>query len=149
VRSQELCGWAARLHEIGLDIAHQHYHKHGAYVLENADMPGFSRQEQRLLAALVRAHRRKFPSGLLKGMSGNGRLVEHLAVLVRLAVLLHRGRTDIGPVSIVGGPRSLDLRFSPGWLEAHPLTVTDLLDEADFLKAGGFELKVPALLPER
>ena len=51
--------WAARLHEIGLDVAHSGYHRHGAYLLENADMPGFPREEQRLLAALVGGHRRK------------------------------------------------------------------------------------------
>ena len=52
-------GWAARLHEIGLDVSHSHYQKHGAYLLENADMPGFPREEQMLLAALVGGHRRK------------------------------------------------------------------------------------------
>ena len=51
--------WAARLHEIGLDVAHSGYHRHGAYLLENADMPGFAREEQQLLARLVGSHRRK------------------------------------------------------------------------------------------
>jgi exopolyphosphatase/guanosine-5'-triphosphate,3'-diphosphate pyrophosphatase len=142
-RSLELCSWAARLHEIGLDIAHSHYHKHGGYVLENSDMPGFSTQEQRLLAALVRVHRRKFPSGLFKNVPATARLVEHLAVLLRLAVLLHRSRTDVGEVTVVGNRRSLEVRFAPGWLEAHPLTQADLQEEAEFLRMGGFELKTP------
>ena len=51
--------WAARLHEIGLDVSHSGYHRHGAYLLENADMPGFPREEQQLLARLVGGHRRK------------------------------------------------------------------------------------------
>ncbi len=51
--------WAARLHEIGLDVAHSGYHRHGAYLLENADMPGFAREEQQLLASIVGGHRRK------------------------------------------------------------------------------------------
>ena len=143
VRSHEMCGWAARLHEIGLDIAHSQYHKHGAYVLENADMPGFSRQEQRLLSALVRAHRRRFPTGLWKDMPGSPRVAEHLAVLLRLAVLLHRSRGDVGDVSLSAARRALTLRFPPGWLEAHPLVGADLLEEAELLRAGGFELIVP------
>ncbi|NTV97242.1 MAG: exopolyphosphatase, partial [Thiobacillus sp.] len=49
--------WAARLHEIGINIAHSGFHKHGAYILENADMPGFSRRYQTRVAALVRASR--------------------------------------------------------------------------------------------
>lgn len=145
-RSLELCSWAAKLHEIGLDIAHSHYHKHGGYVLENSDMPGFSRQEQHVLAALVRAHRRKFPSGLFKNVPATARLIEHLAVLLRLAVLLHRSRTDVGDVIVVGNRRSLEVHFSPGWLEAHPLTQADLQEEAEFLRAGGFELKTPAVV---
>jgi exopolyphosphatase / guanosine-5'-triphosphate,3'-diphosphate pyrophosphatase len=144
LRSHELCSWAARLHEIGLDVAHSHYHKHGAYLLAHGDMPGFSRHEQRLLSMLVRAHRRKFPSGLWRELGGNERLVEHLAVLLRLAALLHRGRAEIGEVAVVGGRRSLEIRFAPGWLDAHPLTLADLLEEAELLRAGGFELKVPA-----
>lgn len=143
VRSYEMCGWAARLHEIGLDIAHSQYHKHGAYVLENADMPGFSRQEQRVLSALVRAHRRRFPSALWKDMPGSPRVAEHLAVVLRLAVLLHRSRGEACDVSVSAGRRSLTLRFPPNWLEAHPLAHADLLEEAELLKAGGFELNVP------
>jgi exopolyphosphatase/guanosine-5'-triphosphate,3'-diphosphate pyrophosphatase len=144
-RSLELGSWAARLHEIGLDIAHSHYHKHGAYVLENSDMPGFSQQEQRMLAVLVRAHRRKFPGSLWKTLPESARRVEHVAVLLRLAVLLHRSRTDVPEVTVIGARRSLELRFPPGWLEAHPLTQADLQEEAAFLEAGDFELELPTL----
>jgi exopolyphosphatase / guanosine-5'-triphosphate,3'-diphosphate pyrophosphatase len=143
LRSNELCSRAARLHEIGLDVAHSHYHKHGEYLVANGDMPGFSRHEQRLLSMLVRAHRRKFPVGLWRALSADDRIVENLAVLLRLAALLHRPRTEVPSVSVVGGRRSLELRFAPGWLEAHPLTHADLLEEAELLRAGGFELKLP------
>jgi exopolyphosphatase/guanosine-5'-triphosphate,3'-diphosphate pyrophosphatase len=56
--SRRLLSWAARLHEIGLSISWSGYHKHGAYLVSNSDMPGFSRQEQALLAALILGHRR-------------------------------------------------------------------------------------------
>lgn len=144
-RSVELCSWAARLHEIGLDIAHSHYHKHGAYVLENADMPGFTQQEQRLLAGLVRAHRRKFPGPLFRSLPTKARLVEHLSVLLRLSVLLHRSRTPIDRVTVTAGKRSLDVAFGEGFLEAHPLTQADLQEEADFLKEAGFDLRFPGV----
>src|SRR5690606_28847693 len=52
---------AARLHELGLAIAHSQYQVHGAYVLQHSDIAGFSVPEQRMLAALVRTHRRKVP----------------------------------------------------------------------------------------
>ena len=141
-RSIELCTWAARLHEIGLDIAHSHYHKHGAYVLENADLPGFSLQEQRLLATLVRAHRRKFPTSVFRSLPAKARLVEHLAVLVRLAVLLHRSRSDVPEVKLLAGRRRLEVRFPPGWLEAQPLTLADLQEEIELLGEADFELRI-------
>jgi exopolyphosphatase/guanosine-5'-triphosphate,3'-diphosphate pyrophosphatase len=149
IRSHELCSWAARLHEIGLDVAHSHYHKHGAYLIAHGDMPGFSRQEQRLLAALVRAHRRKFPSGLWKELADNDRFVEHLAVLLRVAALLHRSRSELGEVTVVGGRRALEVRFTPGWLEQRALIAADLTEEAELLRAGGFELKLPGIVAER
>src|SRR5262249_41164302 len=86
--------WAARLHEIGLDVSHSGYHRHGAYLLENADMPGFSREEQRLLARLVGGHRRKLSlEGVEELVPPWDRSAVYLIVLLRLAVLLHRGRS--------------------------------------------------------
>ena len=65
---QDTLRWAADLHEIGLAVSHNEYHKHGAYLVQNADMAGFSRQEQVWIAALVRGHRRKFPAQVLDGL---------------------------------------------------------------------------------
>jgi len=97
--------WAARLHEIGLDVSHSGYHRHGAYLLENADMPGFPREEQRLLARLVGAHRRKLSlEGVEELVPPWDRSALHLIVLLRLAVLLHRGRsTHRAPGARPGG----------------------------------------------
>jgi len=53
----ELLIWAARLHELGMGVAHTQYHKHGAYIIENSDLLGFSLAEQSALALLVRYHR--------------------------------------------------------------------------------------------
>jgi exopolyphosphatase/guanosine-5'-triphosphate,3'-diphosphate pyrophosphatase len=76
---------------------------------------------------------------------GSERLLEHLAVLLRLAVLLHRSRGDAPRLDLVAGRRALELRFPPGWLEQHPLTHADLLEEAAVLEGSGFELKVPVM----
>jgi len=38
-----ILGWAARLHEIGLAINYSGIHKHSAYILQNTDLPGFTR----------------------------------------------------------------------------------------------------------
>jgi exopolyphosphatase/guanosine-5'-triphosphate,3'-diphosphate pyrophosphatase len=137
--------WAARLHEIGLDVAHSGYHRHGAYLLEHADLPGFAREEQRLLARLVGAHRRRL---LLDGLEDLippwDALALRLIVLLRLAVLLHRGRSAaaLPGIGLMPRPRGLELRFPARWLREHPLSVADLQQEIDHLRAAGFRLRV-------
>jgi len=140
-----LLRWASRLHEIGLDVSHSGYHRHGAYLLENADMPGFSREEQRLLARLVGGHRRKLAlEGLEELVPPWDRSAIHLIVLLRLAVLLHRGRSPeaLPPIAVSAAPKSLELHFPPRWLKDHPLTSADLQQEVDYLRAAGLRLRV-------
>lgn len=137
--------WSARLHEIGLDVSHSHYHKHGAYLLEHADMPGFPQEEQRILSCIVGSHRRKIHLDLLQDLSPPWHLkVEFLIVLLRLAVLLHRGRSTaaLPKMELLARGRSLEISFPRGWLDDHPLTATDLENEVENLKSSGFRLKV-------
>jgi exopolyphosphatase/guanosine-5'-triphosphate,3'-diphosphate pyrophosphatase len=137
--------WAARLHETGLDVSHSGYHRHGAYLLENADMPGFAREEQRLLARLVGSHRRKLAlAGLEDLLPPWDSTALRLIVLLRLAVLLHRGRspTALPNIELSATPNSLVLRFPGRWLKEHPLTTADLHQEIDYLKSHGFRLRV-------
>jgi len=137
--------WAARLHEIGLDVSHSGYHRHGAYLLENADMPGFSREEQRLLARMVGGHRRKLGlEGLEELVPPWDRTAVYLIIILRLAVLLHRGRSPVAlpPITLTPGSRSLELRFPARWLKDHPLTSADLQQEVDYLRAAGVRLRI-------
>ena len=143
--AEDAVRWAARLHEIGLDISHSSHHKHAAYLLEHADLPGFPREEQRLLACLVGSHRRKaaleraeelMPPWHSKAL--------YLTVVMRLAVLVHRGRSKaaLPLIRLTARGRSLEVRFPRGWLTEHPLTRADLQQEVDFLKAVNFRLRV-------
>lgn len=136
--------WACELHEIGLDIAHSQYHKHSAYIVENADLAGFSQQDQKLLATLVRAHRRKFPSKLFKELAHPWDEVgPRLAVLLRLGILLNRSRhpIELPPLRLQMTDAVVNLEFASGWLAEHPLTAADLEQEAEYLRAAGFELR--------
>lgn len=123
--------WAARLHEVGISIAHSGFHKHGAYILENADMPGFSRRDQANLATLVRASRgslKKFP---LPWGDANWPLI----LCLRLAVLFGLGRRDMDLAGLRlasrGGDRSdeWELVVPEALLQANPLTQAALEDE--------------------
>ena len=143
--AEQLLAWSARLHEIGLDVAHSKYHLHGAYLLENGDMPGFPSEEQRLLASIVGGHRRRLATeGFSQLLPPWDRRVIYLIVLLRLAVMLHRGRgiTPLPQLELVARGRSLEVRFPGRWLREHPLTVADLTREVDLLKDADFRLKI-------
>ena len=142
-QAQQWLDWAATLHEIGRDIAHSGYHKHGGYILENADLPGFSTQDQLLLASLVRCHRKKFTTKPFKELPPPWNEVgPTLALLLRLAIVLHRNRDRQLPplprLSLTQG--RISLQFTDGWLDSHSLTVADLEQEATHLAAAGLEL---------
>ena len=139
-----LLGWSARLHEIGLDIAHSRHQCHAAYLLQHADMAGFSSGEQALMAALVGNHRRRIRSDYLDGLpAGWTTSARRLLVLLRLAVVLNRGRADGILPAIRLRPREavLKLSFPDGWLAEHPLTRADLVQEAAYLESLGIALK--------
>jgi len=128
--------WAAALHEIGIDIAHSNYHRHGAYVIENGDLPGFSRQDQKLLATLVRFHRRKLiPKSFKELVKPWDMAAFPMTLLLRLAVLLHRSRqpTALPYITLAMTENRIILRFPKNWLSDHPLTAADLEQEAGYL----------------
>lgn len=136
---------AARLHELGLTIAHSQYHLHGAYVVEHSDIAGFSRQQQQFLAALVRTQRRKIPKGAFDVLPD--RLLpaaRHTAALLRLAVLIHRGH-EADPVPRLAARADgtvLEIGFDRDWLEARPLLRADLEGEPAAMAALGIELRL-------
>ena len=144
-RYRQLLVWAARLHEVGLDIAHARYHNHGGYLLANADMPGFVRLEQTLLAALVTFHRRKLDDPFLEDVppAWRGPLFK-LIVLLRLAVLLNRTRSpdELPQIALDPGDDAVEVKFPAGWLDRNPLTAADLEQEQSWLKARGFALRL-------
>jgi len=140
--AKKLLEWSAKLHEIGRAIAHSQYHKHGSYLLEHSDLPGFSYQDQQQLGFLVQAHRRKVPMQLLEQFRKSERvMLIRIMVILRLSVVLHRShhQSDCKLDVIVDGDE-INLKFGKGWLDGHPLTQTDLKQEAKYLSAVGYGL---------
>ncbi len=140
--AKNMLDWAARLHEIGLDISHDGYHRHGAYVAENADMPGFPRAEQRFLAFLIGSQRYNIDTRYRKQLPRSWRVpATRLAILLRLGVLLNRSRySKAVPVPRLAVKQDrLELEFDSAWLKENPLTEADLkrehgrLKDADYL----------------
>jgi exopolyphosphatase/guanosine-5'-triphosphate,3'-diphosphate pyrophosphatase len=141
--SRQALSWAARLHEIGLDISHDGYQRHGAYIAENADMPGFPRAEQRLLAFLIASQRHDLSRRKSKALPDVWQeRALRLAMLLRLSVLLcrNRGNTALPDVTIAAGSKSLSLQFAADWLQQNPLAIADLEREQGYLKRIGYRL---------
>ena len=137
--------WAARIHEIGLAIAHSQHHLHGAYIAENSDLAGFARHEQQVLAAILRSHRRKPDDAVLRELPERlRRQTARVTALLRLAVLLQRGRAadPAPPLALQAGDKVLQMRLPQAWLDHHPLTRADLDQERDYLKQLGLKLQV-------
>jgi exopolyphosphatase/guanosine-5'-triphosphate,3'-diphosphate pyrophosphatase len=116
----KLVEWAGLLHEIGMSISHASFHKHGAYILQHADMPGFSSGEQGRLAFLVFGCR----GGLAKVAHALGDAQNRAAVLaLRLAVLVHHARSPVAVPRIrLQIARGIRFGVAQRWLAAHPAT---------------------------
>ncbi len=142
--ARQLLSWSARLHEVGQTIAHSGYHKHGAYLVANSDMPGFSRDDQMLLASLIRVHRRKLATLFRDTPPLRSEFALRLAVLLRIAVLLHRARSPqpLPHVAVHAEGRKVSVTLPARWLEDHSLVAADLRSEIDELSVIGMELVV-------
>ncbi|BDX21364.1 exopolyphosphatase [Polynucleobacter sp. TUM22923] len=123
-----LLQWAANLHEIGLSISHNGYHKHSAYIAGNADMPGFSKNDQARLAALLIGH-----AGKLGKLAHNAGFQDwRMLFCLRLAQVLCRGRSDanLPKVKLSEHEGVYGVSLSKEWANEHPLTEFSLLKEA-------------------
>lgn len=129
-------GWAAKLHEIGHSISHNSYHKHSAYIVSQADMPGFSRRDQKLMASLVLGHVGKL--GKIQPQISDP---YHWAALacIRLAAIFFRNRLDFNlpAMALSANGEGMELAVDNGWLAAHPLTRYSLEQEcSEWRKVG-------------
>ena len=139
----EWLNWAGNLHEIGLAVSLSGYHKHGAYLLDNADLPGFSFENQNRMSVLVRSHRNKISKKYFINFPAEDHLtLLRLSVLLRLAVLLHRSRKDNTAIidKVTAAEKGLNIQFAKDELKKHPLQHASLRREAKYLEEADFEL---------
>jgi len=132
--------WSGLLHEVGMAVSHSGFHKHGAYMIENADLSGFTNREQRLMSQLI------------LGQKGNLKKLDRMlldpdfvrAVLaLRLAAVFMHARIE-GSLQQVGlrVRNRIELEFPRAWLDAHPTLAFWLQKERDYWKDVGTEFQV-------
>jgi exopolyphosphatase/guanosine-5'-triphosphate,3'-diphosphate pyrophosphatase len=142
-RNRDILRWAALMHEIGLTVSHAGFHKHGAYLLQWADLPGFTREEQKRLACLVSGHRRKVRPQLFEEIPEAARTSTlRLTLLLRISSLLHRSRRELHLPSFLIQVKDNEFRiqFPAGWAEEHPLTCGEFQQEQDVWDKLGYRL---------
>ncbi len=126
-RTLRKLGWAAQLHEIGTQISHSECHKHGAYILDNADAPGFATNELHWLSQLVLGHRGKLRKlGTALDDEGFARAL----LALRLAVILCHARRKADPsaLRLSHNGRLVRIACTTAWSESYPQS-THLLRE--------------------
>lgn len=137
----KLLNWSAQLHELGMGISHSGYHNHNLYILQHADLAGFGRYEQSLLAHITRCHRKKIAGKFTALPSKAVNAIMPLLICLRLSVILNRGRDGIDtPVAITLESTHIQLTFNTQWLAQQPLTQAGLKQEARYLEPAGFSL---------
>jgi exopolyphosphatase/guanosine-5'-triphosphate,3'-diphosphate pyrophosphatase len=89
---------AAILHDIGHFVSNTGHQKHSAYLVANADMPGFTDKERLSIAALCRFHRKSMPQARhshFQALDAEARRwVTGLAAILRIADSLDRGHAQ-------------------------------------------------------
>lgn len=138
-----MLGWAALLHEVGLQINTQGMQRHSGYILQHIDLPGFNQEQQKLIATLVRFHRKKIrPNDIVEFALFSTDDVHKLIAILRVAVLLNIKRQDdlLPEMQFQVKGNSLQLGFPANWLAGKPIFSADLVSEANYIKALGLKL---------
>ncbi len=142
---KSLLGWATLLHEVGLQINSRGVQKHSAYILRNAELPGFNQEQQAFLATVVACHRKKIRlEDIPVFQQFNIDETAKIITLLRLGVLLNIHRQDnlLPNIRCEAKNTHITLHFSGDWLETSELMKADLETEAQKLKSIGFELSI-------
>jgi exopolyphosphatase/guanosine-5'-triphosphate,3'-diphosphate pyrophosphatase len=114
----KLLDWSARLHEIGLAVSHTGFHKHGAYLVEHADLPGFTTTEQQIMSTLIMAHK-----GNLRKVADTLANLDFAktVVAIRLGVIfMHAKLNPVTEKIVLKVKARIELEISKKTMAAHP-----------------------------
>lgn len=141
----DLCRWAAMLHEVGFDINVSSYHKHSAYIVSNADLPGFNTEEQQVLAWLVQNQRKKPQAeNVPEAPTLKTQRILKAVALLRLSVLICHRRllVELPKLALLVDKKTLTLHFEANLAASHPLLAESLMKEQQHIKLLGLRLNV-------
>ncbi len=146
-RDMELLAWAGEMHEIGISVSQKNYPMHSAYLILNSDLPGFSQQDQEMMATLVAGLKRKFKPGLTDPIPAKHRQkVARMTALLRIAVILKHveNSEEMPKFSTCADQSNLSLSIPKSWSERHPLTIWEIEHSKNGLENLGVTLRLKA-----
>jgi len=135
------------IHEIGLLLEYKYHRQHGAYIIQNTDLPGFDQAERQFLVTLVRLHKGDIDHKLLTNQSvTNDHSAGYLLTILRLAIVLCRRRCDdvLPCCQCQVSNNNIHLSLPNGWLKQHPLIADELKQEDQHLQTIGLSLTIKA-----
>lgn len=142
---RHLLGWSALLHEVGLQINSRGVQRHSSYIIEQSDLPGFNQEQQKLLAALVRNHRKKIKlTDLPTFVNYSETVVLRLLVILRLGILLNinRQESQLPEFGLQIIEQKIALSFPDNWFDLSPLLLADLQRENQYIEATGISIRI-------
>ncbi len=133
---------SCQLHEIGLLLEFKHHQRHSAYIIENAELPGFDQTDKQLLKALVLLYKGDIQPALLKQATSNRQNAQYLLAILRLAVILCRRRKDdvLPTYKAWVTDSTIHLVLPQSWLNRHPLICDELTQENKHLSVFNLSL---------
>lgn len=141
-----LLGWGALLHEVGLSISYQRFHRHSAYILLHTNMPGFNQEQQMVLSALARFQRKSLKLNELQEFSlFKQKHIIQLIRILRLSIVLHGQRNEESlpelKICINGDDHWQITSNETSWLDDNKLLYADLVTEQEYWKKAGWILE--------
>ena len=143
--NESMLRWASGLYELGNTISHTQHHKHGAYLIQHSDLPGFTDLTQKRLAVLVRLHRRRIAKDVMNELEPeDARTILRLVILLRLAVILTANRIakETRFTLTVISDDHIVLNMGDEWVSKHPLTIANLKAERLYLLSYDLVLEI-------
>ena len=142
---KHLLEWSALLHEVGLQINSRGVQRHSSYIIEQSDLPGFNQEQQKLIATLVRYHRKKIKLADLPTFANyDEQSLKYLLSVLRLGVLLNinRQETMLPEYQIRCKENKISLIFPEDWFDSSPLLLADIDAEAEYQQTLGITLDI-------
>lgn len=142
---KQLLASAAHLHEVGLLLSYKYHQRHGAYIIQHADLPGFDQTERQLIVTLISQYKGDIDASSLDKLAiTDSQTSAKLLAIFRLAVILCRRRQDdVLPeykTNIDG--KAIELCLPKSWISSHPLIADELLQENEHLSALNLRLVI-------